>query len=498
MTAPDRPLLDRLAGHARARPDAPALRVIGDDGRERRRLTCAELERQSSGIAQRLRQELPARSVVVLCLANSCEFATMFLGVWKAGMTVFPVSPTLRPPELLDAIGRSGAAIVIGAGCTPRTRSGLPCPVRRPDELIGGPVGGGLPAPPAPPPGDGAMYLQSSGTTDRPKIVRRLGLSLDAVARGVCTALSCTMRDRVLAAIPMCHSYGVEHALLGPLYAGAEIVALTRFEPAVAERLLDDATITLFPATPFMLHALAEHRDEPLRHSLRAVYSAGGVLPPGVYEAFARRAAMPVGQLYGSTEVGSATYHDPALPGFDPASVGQPLAGVEVRILDPDRPDPERPRKPGVEGHVAVRADSMLDGYVDDAAPAHVGGWFLTGDLGRVDERGCLYLTGRIKLQIDVGGRKVNPHEVEQVIMDYPGIAACIVVPMPVTATLNRLRAVIVPRTPGARPDIEALRRHVRDRLEGFKVPRIIECRTMLPRTPSGKVDRSAIAGVPT
>ena len=487
----NRSVLRRLVDHARVRPSACAVRDrISIEG-EPRQLSYGQLNRQSTGMARSLRQQLAPGSVVLLCAPNACEFVTAFIGVWKAGMTVFPLSPSLNQPEISNAIVRSAASAVIGTKCILDALPETSLPTWRLSEVVNMSCEGDADEPT---PANGALFLQSSGPTDYPKIVRRLGPSLDAVARHVCTSLELTDQDRVLAVIPMCHSYGVEHALLGPLFAGAEIHAVDHFDPSVIDHLLREEGITLFPATPFILEALAKDSNKPLRHSLRCVYSAGGPLPAMVYERFSRRSGMPIGQLYGSTEVGSVVYNSPSAIEFDSTSVGQAMEGVVIRIVDPENPDPNRPLKSGVEGHVAIRSESMLDGYVDDDAPVLVDGYFLTGDLGRLDKNGRLFLTGRIKLQFDIGGMKVNPLEVEQVIMDFPGIAECIVVPVMVTSTLNRLRALIVPQTLGEDLDVEAIRHHVRGRLAGYKVPRIIEIRTSLTRSPTGKLARVTMA----
>jgi acyl-coenzyme A synthetase/AMP-(fatty) acid ligase len=225
--------------------------------------------------------------------------------------------------------------------------------------------------------------------------------------------------------------------------------------------------------------------------SLRLAYSAGGPMPLPVEARFRAAAGMGIGQLYGATELGLVTFSHPAATGFDPASVGAPVMGVSIRILDPDEPNPDRPLSPDAEGHVAVAAPSMLSGYLSAQSPI-VGGHFLTGDLGRLDPQGRLFLTGRLKLFIDVGGLKVNPAEVERVLLAYPGVKECIVVPIRVSDTVERIRAVLVPAA-GAAPGAlspESLRRFAQERLAPHKVPRVFEIRPALPRSPTGKILR--------
>jgi acyl-CoA synthetase (AMP-forming)/AMP-acid ligase II len=168
------------------------------------------------------------------------------------------------------------------------------------------------------------------------------------------------------------------------------------------------------------------------------------------------------------------------------------MDGVEVRILDPDSESLEQPLEGDAEGLVAIKAPSMMSGYVDGDS-AFNGGYFLTGDLGRLDDDGSLTITGRLKNLIDIGGMKVNPAEVEQVLRAHGSVAECVVLPMPVTPTVSRLKAVVVPVAGCAEIDVDELRRFARDRLAGYKVPRVVEVRQSLPRSPSGKILRAQL-----
>jgi acyl-CoA synthetase (AMP-forming)/AMP-acid ligase II len=149
----------------------------------------------------------------------------------------------------------------------------------------------------------------------------------------------------------------------------------------------------------------------------------------------------------------------------------------------------------GAVGAVAVGAPSRLRGYVGHPGAPAAGGFFLTGDLGRLDARGNLTLTGRTKLLIDVGGRKVNPLEVEAVLAEHPRVGRCVVLPVRVSETVSRLKAIVVPRAGyDAGPTPDELRRYARERLVPYKVPRIIEVRPSLPTSPTGKVLRHLVA----
>lgn len=481
-------VITHLAALAREFPERPAVGSV-DAGAVGGELTYGRLAQATLRLAGRLRGALAPGSVVIVCGANAPELVPSMLGVLTAGMAVFPVFPGLAEPELRRAVQGSRAVAVIGD--------------RRTLEILGDrdllrlDLGStpGVAADGVTPSWDdfdqrrSGLLLQSSGTTGRPKIVRRPAPAVDAVAHAVAAAVGLRPEDRVLAAIPLCHAYGVENAMLAPLVAGSCVLTCDGFPPAAITRAFAEGGVTVFPGVPFMFQVLAD-LDLP-RLSLRRAYSAGGPLPAGIAKAFARRTGATIGQLYGASEIGSVTFNDPDEDGFQPSSVGRPMDGVEIRIVERDDPDHQVP--PGGEGQVAVRAASMLHDYADDSTPALTKGFFLTGDLGRLDDAGRLAITGRVKLQIDVGGLKVNPIEVECVLAEFPGVSECAVVPMRMAQTVNRLRALVVPDRGRGALDVAELRRFARARLAAHKVPRLIEVRDALPRSSTGKIHRQAL-----
>jgi long-chain acyl-CoA synthetase len=258
-------------------------------------------------------------------------------------------------------------------------------------------------------------------------------------------------------------------------------------------RELRESAITVLPGVPAMFEMLAQlgsggHAE---LSSLRAAYSAGGPLPRSVFDAFERSFGVRVSQLYGATEVGSVTYADPRDEHFDSASVGRAMAGVDVRITAGNDLSVALPT--GQDGQVWIKAQSMFSGYLGEGAGPVVDGFFPTGDIGRIDVFGNLAVTGRIKLLIDVGGLKVNPIEVEDVLMQHPGVGDCVVVALRQSETVLRLKAVVTARREGEKVDLDDLRRFARERLAGYKVPRLFEVRKSLPRTATGKLLRHLV-----
>jgi acyl-coenzyme A synthetase/AMP-(fatty) acid ligase len=493
-------LLDRIQSHATGRPGKEAY-ADGDST-----LTYQRLAERIAAIAERVRTTVGPDDVVMVRLPNGLDFAPAVLGVLAAGRAVLPVSPESPSAELDAVFGRAGVVAVIGPESvaslamidlnakygrdiapspgTPGEGGGEgdferptvpggrnhhhPNPL--PDYRERGPDGQPVSLMRLDHPG--RLLLLSSGSTGRPKIVSRSAASLDAVCRQMVEAIGVTPDDRFLATVPLCHSYGIEHGLLAPLWAGAETRLVRGLELGRVQSELTTGGITLLPGVPSTFEMLSTHATGQRFPSLRAAYSAGGYLPPVVAAAFSARCGTPVGQIYGATEIGSVSYTP-----INDGTVGRPMNGVDVRIGD---------------GRVLVRAGSMFDGYLDDPSPVQ-DGYYPTGDLGRLDDTGRLVVTGRATLLIDVGGLKVDPLEVERVIATHPRVADCVVVPVRQSETVVRLKAVITARDPAHPPAADELRTFARDRLSAHKIPRVFEIRAELPRSVTGKILRHLV-----
>jgi long-chain acyl-CoA synthetase len=475
-------ILSRLASHATRDGGRLAVREVGPGCSGS--LTYSLLyDRVQAGAAQ-LEPFVNPGEVVVLITGNRVEFSVAALAAWSAGAALMPVHPSIADAELATVIQRTRArAVMTDPRCARSYETSVPRidldtfgvqaakSTRRTSDAA-------------------ALLLQSSGTTGLPKIAWRPCPAIDAVARNVAEATGLRPSDRVFAAIPICHAYGIENGFLAAVWAGATVHLCDGLDvPTAAAELGGNATV--FPGVPFMFEVLSKMNTKSQDSgtpTLRLAYSAGAPLPAQVSQGFTERFGLRVGQLYGASELGSVTFGDPDAPDFDPASAGVAMAGVRILILDQDDPDTLRPLAPGGEGQVAIHAPSMLARYVEADAPV-INGYFMTGDLGRLDERGRLHITGRLKHLIDVGGMKVNPAEVELILKQHPAVAECVVVPIAVTQTVNRLKAIVTPS--GSVPlDEDDLRAFARERLAGFKVPRVIEVRQTLPRSPTGKILR--------
>jgi len=475
-------ILAKLDHHATTRPDAAAVVCVGGGARD---LTWSQLRQQTLAAAAWVRDHTDPDGVVALVSRNRPAMAAVFLGVLRAGRTLFPLDAALTEVEIDALAARAGVTCVLAdAPAAARlTRGAVPLT----DVLCSDPGAAGPDRS-----RDAWLLLQSSGTTGGPKIVRRSGPSLDAVAHNVAHAAGLTPADRVVAAVPLNHSYGLENALLAPVFAGSSMLHHvpadeTHGPQRFAPQAVLNAGATVLPGVPSMFEMILA--GPAGCGGLRLAYSAGAPLPAALADALRARDGLALGTLYGATEIGSVTF---AATRSGDDAVGRPMRGVSVRVVDPDHPD--RDLAEGAVGHLAVRAPSMFDGYLGVGDDRLTTGHFLTGDLGRVDpDTGEVVVTGRLKLLIDVGGRKVNPAEVEHAIADHPDVAECVVLPDPVSPTINRVKAVLTAAPGRDAPDARALRAFLKARLAAHKLPRSVEVVDAMPKSATGKILRGRL-----
>ena len=411
----------------------------------------------------------PGPALVRTC--DGAAFFAAFLGCLRAGRAALPLSPgTPDAAVRAAALEADAAAALVSDG---------PAAAARVEPLTPRP-GAGAGASPAGP----GVLLHTSGSTAAPRTAFRDAGGLAHVGRACAAALGLTAEDHVLAVAPLAHSYGLEHGLLMPLVAGCRVTcaAAPRAPGPWLLGVVEAVGPTVLPAVPVLLERLAREAgsaaaaaDALVQAGVRLLYTAGGVLPPSLAEAYAA-GGLPVGQVFGSTEVGSVTW---APPGED-AGVGRPLPGVELRT--------------SVAGELLVRSPWAMRGGSD--TESSFGRWrgFATGDLATIRSDGALFLAGRSQLLVSVGGRKVNPAEVEAALQRLPGVAEAVVLPLAQSETITRLQAFVEPADAAVPPAEPAIRAGLRETLAGHKIPRRFHLLAELPRTAAGKPDRVALA----
>jgi long-chain acyl-CoA synthetase len=339
-------------------------------------------------------------------------------------------------------------------------------------------------------PDDPAVYMFSSGSTGKSKRVTRTVGQIVREYEALAATVGLTSSEVILCTVPLYHAHGFGNAFMAALLSGGRLVLLTQeFNARAVLRALEAQQVTMYPAVPFMYKMLSDTRISrpPNLASLRLLISAGAPLPQEVAERFHRVYGKPISQLYGSTETGAICLNLQA-SADKPTAVGRPLAGLHVSIRG------ERGETLGTKdvGEIWIQSPAMTmqyDGLPEQTAQAFAEDRFFAGDLGYLDEDGDLFITGRKKLLVNVAGNKVDPLEVERVVLQHPAIADAVVIGVEHAGYGELLKAVVVARDghPVTAPEIMA---HAMSRLAEYKVPREVEFRSEIPRSPLGKVLR--------
>jgi long-chain acyl-CoA synthetase len=332
---------------------------------------------------------------------------------------------------------------------------------------------------------DEALYLYSTGSTGRPKRVARTHFNLIALADNHTETVGWTEKDRILFTVPLAHTYGFGN-FISAVKVGASMYVLEEFNRNKVADLIEREYITVFPAVPFILNVMAETFSPKPRDfsSLKLVISAGAPLSRQTFFRFHERFGVYPRQLYGSTETGviSINLSEDIENNFD--SVGPPVKNVEVRIFREDGSEADI----NEVGEIAVKSPSMTTGYCDlpeQTKRAFKNGYYFTEDLGKIDDKGYIYIVGRKKFFINVAGNKVDPLEIENLLMTHPKIKEAVVLGSMDSYGNESIKAVIVPKED---IDIKEIYNYCKDRIADFKVPRIIEIRKEIPKSPTGKV----------
>jgi malonyl-CoA/methylmalonyl-CoA synthetase len=421
--------------------------------------------------------------------------------IWRAGGIAVPLSASQAPAEWDYIIADTGARLVIADAAAARLPSvaalrGLPfLDVDAPGGKRAGP--GRLPAVNR---DRGAMILYTSGTTSRPKGVVTTHRNLEAQMTTLVGAWGWTAGDRILHVLPLNHVHGIVNILGCAMWAGAACEFFSPFEPTAVWDRMARGGVTLFMAVPTVyarLLAAWEAADEGLRarwaeaaRGLRLMVSGSAALPVPLLERWRAATGQILLERYGMTEIGMAL-SNPLVGERRPGSVGLPLPGVDVRLVDESGAGVPA----GTPGEIEVRGESVFREYwmrPDATRDAFRDGWFRTGDVAVV-EAGYWRILGRQSVDIiKTGGYKVSALEIEDVLREHPDIRDCAVVGLADEEWGERVAAAIVPRS-GEGPALEELRDWAADRLATYKLPTRL-CRVdELPQNAMGKVVKARV-----
>ncbi|MHA3701504.1 AMP-binding protein [Jatrophihabitans sp. YIM 134969] len=459
-------------------------------------VTWAELEaRVSAAAAALVAAGLTPGDRVVLVRPTSVALVVEHLAALRAGLVSCPVNPALTAPELTHVLTDSGARAVVG----PTTPAGLPEGVEVLD-LTGPPAADD---PHLDRTGeDLAVLLYTSGTSGRP---RGAMLSARAMVANVAQVAAIepalvTPDDVVLLPLPLFHVFGLGAALGVVLWNATTTVLAAHFDPVACAAAVAAHGVTVVVGAPPMYAAWSAR--VPVREAfagVRLALSGASALPAALVREYASD-GVALFEGYGMTETAPVLTCNAigARPGVradpTPGSIGRPLPGIEVRLLDVGGDEVDD----GDPGQLTVRGDNLFSGYWPDGRDGPVDGWFATGDIAVRDDDGNLWLVGRTTDLVIVNGFNVYPAEVESVIGQLPGVAEVAVVGVPDDRTGEAVVAYVV-GLPDATPDAEAVREAARSSLARYKVPARVEIVGSLPHTVTGKVQkwRLADAAVP-
>ncbi len=504
-------LPELVTAPAAATPDKPAL-LYRD-----RPISYAELAEWVRRSALALRDlGVGKGDRVALLVGNVPEFVYALYGAWTLGAVVAPTNVMLTPEELgyvladceakvviaqvdflptvlavRDRVASIEHVLVVGPPPSPRGTESF-------DHLVDG-----APDEPAPAPAasgdDLALLSYTAGTTANPKgaMLTHANLLSNLEQIAAVPALKEAESDVVLLALPLFHIYALNAVLGLTLLEGATAVLVERFDPAeTLATIARDRVTVLFGAPPMFQAWLAVAGPEADLSSVRLAVSGAAPLPAEVLDAFREKFGVTIWEGYGLTEAAPVVTTNALGPEARGDSIGLPLPGLEVRLMDEQGEEAEE----GDPGEVEVRGPNVFSGYWhrdEDTEGAFREGWLRTGDVAFRDEDGYLYIVDRKKDLVIVSGFNVFPKEVEDAILRHPKVAECAVIGVRDERTGEAVKALVVLREGGSATQEEIVE-HCLGSLARFKCPRDVEFVQDLPKHVTGKVLRRALREIDT
>jgi acyl-CoA synthetase (AMP-forming)/AMP-acid ligase II len=479
----------------RPRP-TPAL-VCPDDGLSLSHEDVAALVTELAGRLHSAGVERGDRVAIVL--PNGPEVVLCLFAIALLGATAGPLNPDYTEaefrfylddlaPRFVIAGSESPAALLAAAGDLQVIEATGARPDSRPTLLLDGHELRAAPSFDRGEAGDPALLLHTSGTTSRPKQVPLLQRNLAAQATSIQAHYELDERDVSFCAMPLFHVHGLVASTLAQISAQGTVVVPRRLVPGRFWSQAREHGMTWYSASPTPHQKLIARLDEP-PPTLRFVRSCSSALSPEMMRDVEARLGVPMVEAYGMTEATHQMTSNPLPPADRRAGSVGVSAGAEVRIVD----DAGRDVPAGESGEVAIRGPGLTPGYLNNDkanAESFFEGWFRTGDIGILED-GYLFLKGRRKEMINRGGENISPYEVEAILLRHPLVTEAVAFSVPDAKYGERVAAAVVL---GGDVSAEELRRHARESLAAFKVPDAIYPVPEIPRTPTGKVQRSRIA----
>lgn len=464
-----------------------------------KRLTYQELYSQEQAFVRYLTHELKISKDerIAVLLPNCVEFIVGFFAVAEIGAVFMPLNIHLKERELQYYVEKCGITAVITNRHLHSRWNEISAEVQEGRVVIAD----GLDTAEEPDsdclyetrgldrleqtgPDTEVLFLSTSGSTGTPKIVPRTQNNLVAGAKNVAEALGVTKEDRFLSVVPFHHANGFSNCMFLPIMSGATMVLMKEFSARKMLHVLREENITILFGSPFIFSVISEIAEEGQGvPAMRTCLSTGASMSENLRKTFFRKFGVNARQLYGSSETGTVSIQLGDGPEAEGA-VGRPLKAVDVKIVS--RYGKELPAYE--TGEIVVRSPAMTKGYVDERElnkKVFYKGYFRTGDLGVLDGHGNLLISGRKDRIINAGGVKVDPVEIERVLVSFHKVREAVVV-----GTKNRRGMEIIKAILVAQPDckLSEVISYCRDRLAEYKIPRIVDFRDEIHRDIMGKV----------
>jgi long-chain acyl-CoA synthetase len=436
-----------------------------------------------------------ATATLGVMIPTSGAFPMAALAGWMLGKTVVPLNFLLKQEELQYVVDDCGTDTIVTSRLL---LDRLETPPRVKNMIVLEELDFRSVPEPTWPAGaaedDLGVLLYTSGTSGRPKGVMLTHGNIEANLRQIIEWVNIDPGDVIMGVLPQFHTFGLTVLTLLPLVVGMKVAYTARFVPQKIVRLIREHKPTVFVAIPSMYNALLAAKDAHPEDfaSLRLIVSGGEPLPDAVFSRFYERFGVRISEGYGLTETAPVTnWCRPSE--WKQHSVGMPLPEVEERIVDINT---GRIMDTGEEGEVQIAGPNVMQGYyhmpAETTAAFTRDGFFRTGDIGRFDNDGHLYITGRLKEMLIIGGENVFPREIEEVLNQHEIVGASGVVGKqdPMRGELPVAFVELREGVDKGRFDEKALQMFCRGKLAGYKVPDEIRLMETLPRNPTGKVLR--------
>lgn len=423
--------------------------------------------------------------VVGIMLPNRAAFVVTLFATWRLGAVVTPISPTLVPAEVSYQVADAGAAVLVVDRDVDSE-----VPVLHVDDMAGEPrtaepvVGND---------DDLALLIYTSGTTGRPKgVMLDLG-NVNAMCAMVIEGFELRDTDHSLLILPLFHVNGIVVSVLSPLIAGGRTTIAGRFNPVTFFERLEASRATYFSAVPTIYTMLLGLPLEVQPDTSAVRFAVCGAAPASVelLEGFEKRYGISLIEGYGLSEGSCASTGNPLNGPRKVGTVGIPLPGQEIRIIDVA--GVEVPR--GELGEVVIKGRNVMRGYLnrpEETEKTLKDGWLRTGDVGRFDEDGYLVLVDRAKDMIIRGGENIYPKEIETVVHQVAGVAEAAVVGR-ASGLYGEEPVLFVSAHPGVELDAESIAAHLKASLSKYKLPVDITVLEALPKNPVGKIDKPTL-----